>query len=67
MSERKPLETLAECIEKSSAARGVDYYACEIHRIDIQEWAEMTGRDRSSVARNIRRAREDIESDDSDE
>jgi len=61
MSGRKPLEGLAECIEESSAARGVDYYACEIHRIDIQDWAERTGRDRSSVARNIRRAREDIE------
>lgn len=62
MSGRKPLEGLAECIKQSSAARGVDYYATEVHRIDIAEWASMTGRDRSSVARNIRRARKDIES-----
>lgn len=61
MSERKPLEGLAECIEKSTAARGVDYYATEIYRIDIGEWAEMTDRDRSTVAQNIRKAHEDID------
>lgn len=66
MSEHKPLETLAECIKQSTAAQGVDYYATEITRLDIQEWAAMTGRDRSSVARNIRRGREEIESEDSD-
>ena len=63
MTERKPLEGLAECIEHSTAAQGVDYYATEIYRLEINEWAAMTGRDRSSVARNIRRAREEIESD----
>ena len=61
MSERKPLEGLAEYINDSTAARGVDYYATEVHRIDIAEWAEMTGRDRSTVAENIRNARDDIE------
>lgn len=67
MSEHKPLETLTEYIKQSTAAQGTDYYATEIARLNTQEWAGMTGRDRSSVARNIRRAREDIESEDSDE
>jgi hypothetical protein len=66
MTERKPLEGLAECIKLSTAAQGVDYWAVEVYRLDIAEWASMTGRDRSSVARNIRRAREAIESEDSE-
>lgn len=61
MSERKPLQALAENIRESTAARGVDYHACEVYRIDIGEWAEMTGRDRSTVAQNVRKAHEDID------
>ena len=53
------LERLAELIEGTTAARGVDLFAIEEHNLSAAEWAEMTGRDRSTVARNIRRAQRD--------
>lgn len=52
------LETLADLIEATTAARGVDAYAVEERGLSAAEWAEMTGRDRSTVSRNIRRATE---------
>ena len=60
----KPLQGLADCIRDSTAARGVDYYACEVMRLGVEEWASMTDRDRTTVARNIRRARDDIDVND---
>lgn len=52
------LERLAELIEQTTAARGVDVYAVEECGLSAAEWAEMTGRDRSTVSRNVRRASE---------
>lgn len=49
---------LAELIEETTAARGVDRWAVEECGLSAAEWAEMTGRDRSTVSRNIRRASE---------
>jgi len=50
------LDRLAELITETTAARGVDVYAVEYCGFSAAEWAEMTGRDRSTVARNVRRA-----------
>jgi IS30 family transposase len=49
------LDRLAELIRGSTAARGVDVYAVEECGLSAAKWAEMTGRDRSTVARNVRR------------
>lgn len=48
---------LATLIEETSAARGVDLYAVEVCGLSAAEWADMTDRNRSTVARNVRRAR----------
>lgn len=56
---RNDLEELAELIKRSTAARGVDVYAVEECGLSAAEWAEMTGRNRSTVSRNVRRARTD--------
>ena len=53
------LTRLAELIEETTAARGVDCYAVEVCGKSAAEWAQMTGRDRSTVARNVRRAKND--------
>jgi len=53
------LDRLAALIKSSTAARGVDVYAVDECGIPATEWAEMTGRDRSTVSRNVRRARDD--------
>jgi len=50
------IEHLASMIDESTAARGVDRYAVEVCGKSAAEWAEMTGRDRSTVSRNVRRA-----------
>lgn len=50
------LDDLAELIAETTAARGVDVYAVEECGLSATEWAEMTGRDRSTVSRNVRRA-----------
>ncbi len=50
------VETLADHIAATTAARGVDLFAVEECGFSPTEWAEMTGRDRSTVARNVRRA-----------
>lgn len=50
---------LAETISQTTAARGVDYWAVEVRGLDSAEWAEMTGRDPSTVSRNVRRAKRD--------
>lgn len=52
------LDRLADLIEETSAARGVDVYAVEECGLSAAEWARMTGRDRSTVSRNVRRASE---------
>jgi hypothetical protein len=52
------IQVLASMIDESSAARGVDRYAVEYLGLEPVEWAEMTGRDRSTVSRNVRRATE---------
>lgn len=51
------LERLAELIAETTAARGVDVYAVDECGLEPVEWAAMTERDRSTVARNVRRAR----------
>ena len=48
--------TLAGMIRDSTAARGVDWWAVEVKGYSATEWAELTGRDESTVARNVRRA-----------
>lgn len=53
------LDRLAELIDETTAARGVDLYAVEECGLSAAKWAEMTGRDRSTVSRNIRRASDD--------
>jgi DNA-directed RNA polymerase specialized sigma24 family protein len=53
------VHVLAEAIEEHTAARGVDLWAVETQGISAQEWADMTGRDPSTVHRNLRRARDD--------
>lgn len=50
------LQKLAELISETTAARGVDVYAVQERGLSAVEWAEMTGRDRSTVSRNVRRA-----------
>lgn len=50
------LERLAELIDDATAAQGVDSYAVEECGLSAAEWARMTGRSRSTVARNVRRA-----------
>jgi len=54
-----PAEQLAACIRHNTAAQGVDFWAVEVEGYEPVEWAEMTGRDRSTVARNVRRAYRD--------
>lgn len=51
-------EVLAACIREHTAARGVDLWAVEIMGYSAAEWADLTGRDRSTVSRNVRRAHE---------
>lgn len=53
------LDRLAELIRESTAARGVDIYAVEECGIRASEWAERTGRNRSTVSRNVKRALDD--------
>jgi len=50
--------TLAGMIRDSTAARGVDWWAVEVKGYSATEWAGLTDRDESTVARNVRRARE---------
>jgi len=50
--------TLAGMIRDSTAARGVDWWAVEVKGYSATEWAHATGRDPTTVARNVRRARD---------
>jgi len=50
------LERLARLISDTTAARGVDTYAVKVRGLSAAEWARMTGRDASTVSRNVRRA-----------
>lgn len=52
------VETVAEYIREHTAARGVDLWAVEEMGLSASQWASLTDRDRSTVARNIRRASE---------
>lgn len=54
-------ETLAGYIREHTAARGVDLWAVEDQGYSAAEWAEMTDRDRSTVSRNVRRAKRHAE------
>lgn len=54
--EPAPINEIAERIAETTAARGVDSYAVNEWGLTAAEWGEMTGRDRSTVARNVRRA-----------
>lgn len=51
-------DVLAEHIKQNTAARGVDLFAVDELGYSAAAWAELTGRDRSTVSRNIRRARD---------
>lgn len=53
------LDRLAARVSETTAARGLDVYAVEDCGLSATEWAERTGRDRSTVSRNVRRARRD--------
>jgi DNA-directed RNA polymerase specialized sigma24 family protein len=52
------LEHLAQLINETTAARGVDRYAVDVCGVSATEWAKMTGRNRVTVQRNLKRARE---------
>lgn len=52
---REATYELARCIRRSTAARGADLFAVEQCGYSATDWAEMTDRDRSTVARNVRR------------
>jgi IS30 family transposase len=52
------LERLAQLIRETTAARGVDRYAVDVCGVSVTQWAEMTGRNRVTVQRNLKRARE---------
>jgi hypothetical protein len=55
------LMRLASLIRETTAARGVDVWAVEELDLSASAWAELTGRNRSTVARNVRRAGADDE------
>jgi DNA-directed RNA polymerase specialized sigma24 family protein len=59
MSRLDSVEELAETIRETTAARGLDLWAVDVKGLTATQWAEMTGRDRSTVSRNVRRARDD--------
>jgi len=52
-------DRLAERVSETTAARGLDVYAVKDCGLSAAEWAKMTGRDPSTVARNVRRAHRD--------
>jgi len=52
------IATLAAMIRDTTAARGVDWWAIEVKGYSATDWADLTGRDESTVARNVRRARD---------
>lgn len=64
MSDETELLLLASYIRDHTAARGVDLWAVETHDdMTAAKWGEITGRDGSTVSRNIRRAKKTIEND----
>lgn len=54
---------LTYLVRKTTAARGLDLWAVEELGYSGQQWAEETGRSPSTVQRNIRRAREELDDD----
>jgi len=55
------LMRLASLIRENTAARGVDVWAVEELGLSASSWAKLTGRDRSTVSRNLKRARNNDE------
>lgn len=53
---REALYELARCIRESTGAQGADLFAVEKCGLPAAKWADVTDRDRSTVARNVRRA-----------
>jgi len=58
MTDDTDLLVLASMINDATAARGVDRWAVEVGGYSATEWAELTGRDDSTVLRNVRRAKQ---------
>ncbi|OYR71582.1 hypothetical protein [Halorubrum ezzemoulense] len=54
-----PVDELAAAIADNTAARGVDLWAVDTLGLSATKWADMTDRDPTTVARNVRRARDD--------
>lgn len=53
-------EEIAACIKRyDGTVRGVDVWAVEFEGLTAAEWARMTDRDRSTVSRNVRRAKQE--------
>jgi hypothetical protein len=50
------IDELAAYIRENTAAQGVDVWAVEEMGLSASQWAGLTDRDRSTVARNVRRA-----------
>jgi len=55
------VDKLAQYIREGTAARGVDKWAVEDIGYSASSWANLTGRDRSTVSRNVRRTEDDDE------
>ena len=60
---RTGAERLAELIRETTAARGADLWAVEVEGLTAAEWARMTDRSKSTVSRNVRRARRQRDND----
>jgi len=56
-------EDLAELIRETTAARGVDLWAVDVEGLTAAGWARMTDRSKSTVSRNVRRARRQRDND----
>jgi len=52
---------LTDMIRETTAARGVDLWAVEELGLSAAAWGELTGRDDSTVSRNVRRAQRDYD------
>lgn len=59
LSEDVDIHRLAEMICETTAARGVDLWAVEELGLSPSAWAKATDRSRSTVSRNVRRARDE--------
>jgi len=50
-------------IRETTAARGADLWAVDVEGLTAAEWARMTDRSKSTVSRNVRRARRQRDND----